>query len=397
MARTRSKPKAKEPTPEPSVSTVKALPASTSNPPKLFVLPKDASKDARIITLNNPANNEPSKYFFCPNKGFHEFTRISAPKKECRSWLLTSETSADTVEEDEKIETKPEQDEDGSMGSGIICKSPDLFVATPIDTLFLLLPALAPKSTKETKLLFRELDDHIDALTSLSPHWKPLLHAHPALRATIEKRMRATCDTVDAGTEPMFRISHAKLGAVMLAKAEKVVARGLPVSMEERFVKSVLDVPVMNVARSEGDGEKDEVRTTLETPKDIPHLLRLRTSLTYMLSTYLPPTLRGPITTLLNTSTPTHDFAALDAHLAALAKMKAEVLALRSISDNMSRKRAVAEDEETVMEREEKRRRKEDEEKRKKSEGRGVKALKKVDTSGMKKMSSFFTKVAKKT
>lgn len=54
------------------------------------------------------------------------------------------------------------------------------------------------------------------------------------------------------------------------------------------------------------------------------------------------------------------------------------------------------EDEERVAEREEKKRRKEEEEKKKKGEGRGIKALKKVDTSGMKKMSSFFVKVGKK-
>ena len=48
-------------------------------------------------------------------------------------------------------------------------------------------------------------------------------------------------------------------------------------------------------------------------------------------------------------------------------------------------------DEEKIAEREEKKRKKEEEAIKKKNEGRGVKQLKKVDTSGMKKMSSFFT------
>jgi len=61
----------------------------------------------------------------------------------------------------------------------------------------------------------------------------------------------------------------------------------------------------------------------------------------------------------------------------------------------VSRKRAL-EDDEALAGREEKKRRKEEEEKRKKAEGRAVKMLKKVDTSGMKKMSAFFKKVEKK-
>lgn len=48
-------------------------------------------------------------------------------------------------------------------------------------------------------------------------------------------------------------------------------------------------------------------------------------------------------------------------------------------------------DEEKIAEREEKKRKKEEEERRKKSESLGVKKLRKVDTSGMKKMSAFFS------
>jgi hypothetical protein len=62
----------------------------------------------------------------------------------------------------------------------------------------------------------------------------------------------------------------------------------------------------------------------------------------------------------------------------------------------MSRKRAIEDDDDRTAEREEKKRKKEEDEKKKKTEGRAVKALKKVDTSGMKKMSAFFGKVEKK-
>ena len=50
------------------------------------------------------------------------------------------------------------------------------------------------------------------------------------------------------------------------------------------------------------------------------------------------------------------------------------------------------EDDEAVEARAEKKRKREEEEKRKKSESRALKDLKKVNTKGMKKLSSFFTK-----
>jgi hypothetical protein len=431
MARaTRSKPKPKEPTPEPIVSTVKPLPSSTSNPPKLFVLPKDTSKDARIVTLDNPANGSPSRYYFCPTKGFYEFTRITAPKKECRSWLITGQKSEHVGTEEEK---------EGRIGSGYINKSADMFVATPIDLLFLILPALAPKSAKDTKQHFLAFDDYLDKLSASSRHWRTLLSQNSTLRAMIEKRMRTLCDTVDAGDETMFRISHDKLLAILLKKAERMVAHGLPPSMEERFIKTALEIPITSIQREEsslsGTGTSDSQTSTLEsqvfvettittpddaedapskttttttittteeeiapvkpaltTPEGVPHLLRLRTSLNYLTSSYLPTPFH-PITTSHLTSSA---FDLLTSHLAAIAVLKSEALALRSISDNISRKRGM-DDDEAAAGREEKKRKKEEEDKRKKLEGRAVKQLKKVDTSGMKKMSSFFTKVPKKT
>jgi hypothetical protein len=411
MARTRSKPaKAtpKDSTPEPVTSTARSLPASTSNPPKLFVLPKDTSKDARIVSLDNPANDTPSRYYFCPEKGFHEFTRIAAPKKDYKSWLITGERGEDD---------STEEADASRIGSGYITKSADLFIATPIDILFLILPALAPKSAKDTKQHFLAFDDYLDTLSSSSPHWKALLSQYPTLKAMVETRLRRICDTVDAGEESMYRLSQSKLLELLVAKAERMVNKGLPPSLEEKFIKTALEIPVMSIKREEStlstvsttdiDSEKENKTTevsqtstttttitpddtpskpTLTTPPEIPHLLRLRTSLTYLFSSYIPPFLRTPLLTLLSPR-----FTSLDAHLSAIATLKSEALSLRSISDNISRKRAIEEDEEKIAEREEKKRKKEDEERKKKSEGRGVKALKKVDTSGMKKMSSFFT------
>ncbi|KAH7088053.1 ribonuclease H2, subunit B [Paraphoma chrysanthemicola] len=410
MARaTRSKPKAKEPTPEPPVSTIKPLPASTSNPPKLFVLPKGTSKDARIVTLDNSANGAPSRYYFCPTKGVYEFTRIAAPKKECRSWLITGEKSEDAAQKEGDVR----------IGSGYVNKSADLFVATPIDLLFLILPALAPKSAKDTKQHFLAFDDYLDKLSSSSRHWRALLSQCSSLKTMIEKRMRAVSDTVDAGDETMYRLSQPKLLALLLKKAERMSTHGLPPSLEEKFIKTALEIPIMNIKRedsslstpsTEKDSQTstttsqdttlttpdvevpDETKQPLTTPPEIPRLLRLRTSLTYLSTSYLPATLRPIITTHLSSAT----FTPLTTHLAAIAALRSEAAALRSISDNISRKRAYEEDEEKIAEREEKKRKKEDEERRKKSESLAARRLKKVDTSGMKKMSSFFTKVATK-
>lgn len=428
MARTRSRPTkstAKESTPEPPPSTIKPLPASTQNPPKLFVLPKDTSKYARIVTLDNPANGKPSRYYFCPQKGFYEFTRIAAPKKDCRSWLLTGE---------EKDDENTEKEEGVRIGSGYTTSSADLFIATPIDILFLILHALLPKNAKETKQHFLAFDDYLDTLSSSSRHWKALILQYPTLSPMIEKKMPLVCDTVDAGDETMYRISHDKLLAILMKKAERMIKYGLPPSLEEKFIKSALDVPIMSIKRDDstlsGISTDDTIPTddtateqdsqlststaptsqsttatttpplstvtlpsepALHTPPTIPHLLRLSTTLRYLTLTYLSPSLH-PALTLLTAPL----FIPLTTHLAALATLKAEAAALRSISDNVSRKRAVEEDDDKIAEREEKKRKKEDEERKKKVEGRGVKMLKKVDTTGMRKMSSFFGKVEKK-
>lgn len=434
MARTRSKPAKsahKESTPEPSTSTAKPLPESSTNPPKLFILPQDTSKDVRIVTLDNPAIETPSRYLFCPQRGFYEFTRIAAPKKDCKSWLIT----ADKNDDDDA-----QKDDTSRIGTGYITKSADMFVATPIDILFLILHALAPKSAKDTKQHFLALDDHIDALATSSLDWRTLVNQFPTLRAMIEKRMRVVCDIVEAGDETMFRLSHQKLLDALVKKAERMVKKGLPPSMEEKFVTSALDVPIMSVRREDSTlsavsipepvvedaeaGAESQSTTTatttpldsqtsvdtalttpdeadappqpaLLTPPEIPHLLRLRTSFTYLMSAYLPPSLRSSLNILLST-TSAIDFTPLTTHLAALSALRAEAAALRSISDNISRKRALAEDDDKIAEREEKKRKKDEDERMKKMEGRALKQLKKVDTTGMKKMSSFFTKLPKK-
>ena len=350
MARTRAKPKsapapapAEEGTPEPPTSTAKPLPPPTTNPPKLFVLPKDTSPESRIVTLENPANGAPSRYYFCPNKGFHEFTCISAPRKECKSWLIAPGSGEDSAA-DGKAQEKDAGSNEG-LGSGYVASKADLFLATPIDILFLILPALAPKRGKEgEKQHFLSFEDHFDTLASISRQWKVLFGQYPSLKDMIERRMAAVCDTASAGDETMYRLSSEKLVKILMRKAERMCANGLPPSMEERFIKSTLDVPIMNIQRSDvvtsatsvesqtestqapdsqstatstltrtessmsttttADSQTTTVtaatsftstteeiapKPALETPEAIPQLLRLRTSLSYLSSAYLPP------------------------------------------------------------------------------------------------------------
>ena len=95
---------------------------------------------------------------------------------------------------------------------------------------------------------------------------------------------------------------------------------------------------------------------------------------------------------LAGSTTISIDFKPLETHLAHLNDLKKEAQALRSMSENISRKRGSEDDEEALEKAEAKKRKKEDEEFKKKNTSRGVKALGKADTSGMKKLSSFFTK-----
>ncbi|TEY40990.1 hypothetical protein BOTCAL_0409g00040 [Botryotinia calthae] len=425
------------------------------NPPRIFILPKDISTEARIITLENPRYAKDSRYLVCPNKGFNEFTRIAAPKTTPKSWLLVPENElmAPIEEELHKDETNDEE-ESSSNSKGYVTKGADLFIATPIDSLFIILPALAPLSTTKVsdppKKLFLSGDDYFDKLTSISPHLGSFLRAGP-LRLTLEKRMTAVCDTVDAGEETMFRINEEKLSKELLRKAKKMVEHGLPASMEEKLVRKALDVPVLSINRGEEstqeglneeasisaksgtstprtesqntqitDSSTDTIATSIseastvatsissdlagvsedekisipsiDAPEGVADLLRIRTAFFFICSNYIAPHLSETLKNSLKSSASPIDFTSLDSHLAYLTKLRQDALAARSMGD-YSRKRATVGDDEEIETRAEKKRKQDVEDKRKKAgESRGVKNLKKVNTSGMKKMSDFFKK-----
>lgn len=231
--------------------------------------------------------------------------------------------------------------------------------------------------------------------------------------------------------EKMYALSLPKLVEEIVRKARRMAAKPLPKSMEERFVKSAMDVPVLSIRREESglsvhgnegqptvegatetetesqstitkEEDSQDSTTSVETaatsisststPEDqkdqeIAHLLRLRTSLDFLLKSYIPSSLHALLSPLLSKSI---DFSPLTAHLARIAALKKEAQALRSIGENFSRKRALGEEDEGREEM--KKRKKEEEEKKRRGVSQGVRKLAKVDRSGMKSLASFFGK-----
>jgi hypothetical protein len=390
------------------------LEPSSNNPPLLFVLPKGASADARVVTLPNPATATPTRYFFCPDNGIHEFTKIAASKNTPRSCLIAPDHSI-------------ANDEDTSiLSTGYTVENADLYFATPVDPLFILLPALIPAADSHEQL-FLTIDDHLDKLAEGAKHLTHLLRA-TKIQQSFEKRADAVCDNVDLGHEKMFRLSNEKLLAELVNKAQRMAANGLPASIESHFVQEALRIPMMAVQRIESqddvttgadaDADSSTPSTATEqsqpsqssavteatslasasdsTPDNITTLLRLRTAINLLLSTYIPSPLHTPLNTLLASPSSPIDFTPLDTHLAHIADARQRAQALRSLTDNISRKRSTMNDEEAEEREATKKRKKEEEEAKKKNTSRAVKQLGKVNTTGMMKLSSFFTKAPAK-
>lgn len=433
MARaTRSKPTAadaKDDKPTKSSTSKFTLESQTGNTQHVFVLPTRASKDARIVTLPHPRYGTPSRYLVCPESGIYEFTKITAPKTTPRSWL---------------IETRQEQ-ENGAKSTASVNSSAELFLATATDPLFILLPAVcdsqAAKSSDDKKRLFLSIDDYFDKLPEEFSHLSEVLRT-PSTRRLFESRLAEVCDTVDAGDESMYRLSEDKLLAAVLKKARRMCDGGLPQSMEDKFVVKALEAPMLlqkssaaptseslpitgdesgvstpmtesnesqstttttdtamssvshpstaATSFSETPAENDAVVAAITASPEIHNLQRLKIAFDFICSSYLSPSLGAQLLSLLSTASASQvDFKPLEEYLAQLSKLRSDAVAARSQGD-YSRKRARDEEEDEA--RADKKRKLEEEKKKKASESHGVRQLKKVNTSGMKKLSSFFQK-----
>ncbi|KAI9929142.1 hypothetical protein MW887_001546 [Aspergillus wentii] len=424
--RTRSAAPSTKPEPEepsnattPSSNTLKPA----ERPSKTFILPSYASDDARFVTLPNPRTGELSRYFFCPKLGVYEFTVVAAAPQAPRSILVTSKTDITTDSKGDHVPTK-----------GAISKTAELLIATPIDIIFFVIPLLSPSPSNQSKGLFQPLDDIIDSHDEIPKHLRYVLY-NETFRDSLNARVEAICDTVEAGDEKMFRLSETKLLKELIAKAERMVAQGLPVSLEERFVRQALVTPLMAVKREDAstngatsngdkaDGESPEKQETqsgtssdttpanetsenttpaTEPPSEevpstdnVTHLLRISTALSFVKESYLSRPICTKFDEMLAAPESPLDFKPLQDRLKEIAGLRAQALASRTLSD-FSRKRGPDDDEGAESRAEKKRRMEEEEKKKKANESRGVKDLKKVNTTGMKKMSDFFAKSAPK-
>ncbi|KAG5988627.1 hypothetical protein E4U52_006384 [Claviceps spartinae] len=407
---------------------------SRQGPPQhVFILPKAATPEARAVTLPHPRSGCLSRYLFCPESGIYEFTKFSAPKHAPTSWLIEPGPGSD--ENNLDGEKEPPRTEVISNGA--------MYVATRIDPLFLVLPALVDvkidKKSDEKKRLFLCSDDHFDKLPQQDSHFSEILR-YDAIRTLIESRMEAICDTVDAGDEKMFRLSEKKLLATIIEKARQMSEGGLPPSMEEKFVKKALEAPVLlsrNVTmppqpQSKAEDTADagsstpgtEASTSLTTPvtesdssleshastaptsfvdeadgvdnasaalqasPDVIALQRLRVAFDFLCSRYIPSAAADLLRTqLAQVEESSVDFAPLNKYMTSLAERRAEAVAASSVADYSSKR---PRDEEQDELRQEKKRKLEEEKKRKANQSRGVRDLKKVNTSGMMKLSHFF-------
>jgi hypothetical protein len=409
---------------EANTTKTKSLDESVEQPPQMFVLPKDASQAARIITLPHPVSNTPTRFYVCPERGFYEFTRIATPKRSCRSWLLAPQRP----EVDDPIlatsngnEPALDEEKGSEEGKGFVLQTPDLFVATPIDPLFIILVALIGDG-KTIGQEYLAASDYTASLAKTSAHLHQMLQSPGGekLSRLLEARVEAVCDCMDMGDEQLFALSLSKLSKELVNKAKRTAAKGLPASMEDKFVRQALDVPVLGVRReeseismisvteptSEGSSQSTETpvattasaetsATSMNSHRDgvdssIAALLRIRVALRFIQTSYIPTRLQSLIQPhLQDVKLASIDFEPLDAHLSHITKLRRDAQALRSISDNISRKRSTAEEDEDFVI---KRRKKDEEEEKKKNVSLGVKKLLKADTSGMKKLSAFFTK-----
>ncbi|KAJ5452087.1 Ribonuclease H2 subunit B [Penicillium cf. griseofulvum] len=425
--RTRSAPSKAKSEAKSEETKTKTLVAA-EKPSKTFILPSSTSDNARLLSLPDPQSGELTRYFFCPDRGIYEFTVVAPPAHLGRSILFIPRTrKTPSPSEEEKKDTEPSV-------QGSITKKAEFLVATPIDAMFFVVPLLAP-SPNSGRSLFQPFDDIIDSQDDIPKHLRQVLY-DDEFRGSLLARVEAICEMVEAGDEKMFRFNETKLVQELITKAERMADRGLPVSLEERFVRQALATPLMSVKRedvvtsqepsneSQESASKSEERqdssSTVDTtatpsvttplgestpvpqppseestvPDHITRLLRISTALSFMKESYLPATMASRVDEILASAESPIDFMPLKDRLKEIADLRAQALASRDMS-NFSRKRALNHEEEDT--REEKKRRKDEEEKKSKAaESQAVKKLKKVNTSGMQKMSSFFAKAAPK-
>ena len=417
-------------------------PHEQGQPLKLFILPKNASSAARFLLLKHPHDGIRRRFYFCPINGLYEFKKVNATPTDPRSVLFgcpNGNPPTNTAEVQGPADTSKEEEADCrqqripgtvDVASGYVNEAAEVFVATPVDMVFILIPLLIAEGLSNAgKTLFQPLDDLLDKFLEEDQHLRYILEGG---RHILENAAAKLCDIVEAGDEKMFRLNNDKLFKTILEKAQTAAQRGLPPSLEEKFVKQTLEKPVLSIKREEssfsvmtesnvdslgssfgaGDSQGSTIASFAPTlaseaslattvagkedeaiPDEVINLQRLRTAWSFITSSYLPDQLADRLTGLLSSEQCSVDFVPLETYLVHLETLRAEALASRSLS-GFGQKRELDVDATSETRAEKKRKQEEDEKRKKAGESRGVRDLKKVDVSGMKKMSAFFTKVS---
>lgn len=285
-----------------SAPHTKKLVAVENEQHRLFLLPEKASVDARIVTLPNPASSSLARYLCCPETGVYEFKRVSSAKTIPQSCLLArNQDSNEAVTKDDSIQC----DED--IGKGYMLEDASLYIGTPLDPVFFVLPLFQTAD----KLMFRTADDHIDALSESSTNLARMLQ-QSAFRSLLLNRLAVVSHVQDLGDERVYKPELDKLANILLEKARKMTGSGVwPASLEESFVRKQLEVPVASTPQAntqlltpEVSQDRDETLVVMDAAQEpsaapvssasakITELMRLRTAVNFLLSSYVPLKLR---------------------------------------------------------------------------------------------------------
>ncbi|RPB01988.1 hypothetical protein L873DRAFT_570354 [Choiromyces venosus 120613-1] len=394
----------------------------TIKSPHIFLFPSPpSSTELKIITLPHPRTLVPTRYLVHPTQGLHEITKLTAPTSAPRSWLLAPPS---------ELSSPPKW-----LGNGQILQDGSMYICTPMDPLFVLLPRLFPADAADAITRFLPIEDLFEEITREREEdegwdWELVIKSQ-----VTEKRLAAVCDSVDVGDEKAYKPSREKLMKVLGGKCVRMAKGGLPASMEEGFVQKPLTRPMTeimaeeaekkraenvkeleirsvgkgednNEAKKEKEGNKDaatEEAAALPTPPDsqaarprlaeasqeVTDLLHIRVASEFISQSYLSISIAQVLSDHLQKS---HDFTPLDNYLAELVKLRREATAMHS--DDFTLKRSYEDDEGIIDRKRKKKEEEEAEKKKKKGVSRATKELQKVNTRGMAKLTSFFTKKA---
>ncbi|PWW73924.1 hypothetical protein C7212DRAFT_299227, partial [Tuber magnatum] len=282
-----------------------------------------------------------------------------------------------------------------------------MYICTPLDPLFVLLPRLFPAAAADAINRFLPVEDLFEEITTgAEGDWELVAKSQVA-----ERRLAAVCESVDIGDEKAYKPSWEKLMNILDGKCVRMAKGGLPATMEEGFVRKPLTRPELEIRgvkkedkdREMGGGGNTEAAVGVlpappdsqatrprlsEASQEVTDLLRIRVASEFISNNYLSVSVAEALSDCLQKS---HDFTPLDNYLAELVKIRQEAAAVRFHDHQIKRSH---ECEEEMVDRKRKRKKEEEETggKKKKSVSRATRELQKVDKTGMPTITAFFGK-----